>query len=344
MSTWHSILESQQINIDEQGYSHSSAPVNPTLSITPLTHLGIFNVIGTEAEKFLQGQISCDMRDISNGFSRLASHNNVKGSMISLSRVMPAEGGFWLRTNRQILNNAQTVLNKYMMFSKADSKDISDTVVGLGIQGSNATSALSALSSELPSETDQFVSLEGGVLIKVPGERYELWLNIEQAEKALNLLVTDRVLTGSESWLLSEIQQGIPSLTPDTLETFIPQMTNLQAFEGVSFRKGCYTGQEIITRLQHRGKLKRPMFRLQVQTDTAPVAGTSLATASRASVGNIVCSAPSGDGGYELLAVMLKDVFDDGEQSIHLETVEGPQLERLNLPYTLDPELFESKR
>ncbi|WP_261843960.1 CAF17-like 4Fe-4S cluster assembly/insertion protein YgfZ [Aliamphritea ceti] len=344
MSTWHSILESQQISIDEQGYSHSPAAANPALSITPLTHLGIFNVIGTEAEKFLQGQISCDMRDINNGFSRLASHNNVKGSMISLSRVMPAEGGFWLRTNRQILSNAQSVLNKYMMFSKADSKDISDTVVGLGIQGNDAVQALSALSSELPTETDQFVNLEGGVLIKVPGERYELWLEVEQAEQVLSALATDGALTGSENWLLSEIQQGIPSLTPDTLETFIPQMTNLQAFEGVSFRKGCYTGQEIITRLQHRGKLKRPMFRLKVQADTTPVAGTVLATAARASVGNVVCSAPAGEGEYELLAVMLKDVFDDGEQSIHLESVEGPQLERLSLPYVLDPELFESKR
>ncbi len=344
MSTWHSILESRQITIDEQGYSHSTASVNPALSITPLTHLGLFSVTGPDAEKFLQGQISCDMRDISNGFSRLASHNNVKGSMISLSRVMPAEGGYWLRTNRQTLSPAQTALNKYMMFSKADSKDISDTVVGLGIQGSNAATALAALSSELPAETDQFAELEGGILIKVAGERYELWLEQAQAEAALNLLSEDASLTGSESWLLSEIEQGIPSLTPDTLETFIPQMTNLQVFEGVSFRKGCYTGQEIITRLQHRGKLKRPMFRLSVQSDTAPVAGTVLATAARASVGNVVCSAPCGDGEYQLLAVMLKDVFDDEAQSIHLETQEGPQLERLELPYTLDPELFEAKR
>ncbi|MBN3563953.1 CAF17-like 4Fe-4S cluster assembly/insertion protein YgfZ [Aliamphritea spongicola] len=344
MSTWHSILETQQISIDEQGYSYSPAPVNPALSITPLTHLGLFSVIGPDAEKFLQGQISCDMRDISNGFSRLASHNNVKGSMISLSRVIPAEGGFWLRTNRQILSNALTALNKYMMFSKADGKDISDTVVGLGIQGSDAASALAALGNELPAEADQFVTLDGGVLVKVAGERYELWLEQAQAEAALEQLLKSGSLTGSESWLLSEIQQGIPSLTPDTLETFIPQMTNLQAFEGVSFRKGCYTGQEIITRLQHRGKLKRPMFRLSVQADTAPAAGTVLATAARASVGNVVCSAPSGDGEYQLLAVMLKDVFDDASQSLHLETQEGPQLERLDLPYTLDPELFEAKR
>ena len=193
MSTWHSILKTQQISIDEQGYSHSPAPVNPALSITPLTHLGLFSVIGPDAEKFLQGQISCDMRDISNGFSRLASHNNVKGSMISLSRVMPAEGGFWLRTNRQILSNALTALNKYMMFSKADGKDISDTVVGLGIQGSDAASALAALGNELPAETDQFVTLDGGVLVKVAGERYELWLEQAQAEAALEQLLKSRL-------------------------------------------------------------------------------------------------------------------------------------------------------
>lgn len=344
MSNWQTILESHQISIDEQSCSHSNAAANPELSITPLTHLGIFNVIGPDAEKFLQGQISCDMRDISNGFSRLASHNNVKGSMISLSRVMPAEGGFWLRTNQQIIDPARNTLNKYMMFSKAESQIISDQVVGLGIQGSKAAEVLGQLSTELPAETDQFSLLDGGVLVKVAGERYELWLELPQAEAALNSLLEQGSLSGSEAWLLSEIQQGIPSLTETTLETFIPQMTNLQAFEGVSFRKGCYTGQEIITRLQHRGKLKRPMFRLQVSADSAPVAGSALATAARASVGNVVCSAPSGEGQYQLLAVMLKDVFDDSEQSIHLESTDGPVLERLELPYELDPELFEAKR
>lgn len=344
MSNWQSILETQQITVDSRGYSQTEAAANAELSITPLTHLGIFSVIGPDAEKFLQGQISCDLRDLEQGYSRLASHNNIKGSMISLCRVMPTEGGFWLRTNRQVQEQAQATLNKYMMFSKADSADISEQVVGLGIQGTAAAAALAELTTELPAETDQFVQLEGGVLVKVPGERYELWLEASQAEAALNTLLEKGSLSGSEAWLLSEIRQGIPSLTPDTLETFIPQMTNLQVFEGVSFRKGCYTGQEIITRLQHRGKLKRPMYRLSVTADQAPEDGIVLATDDRSSIGNIVCSAPSAAGEYEVLAVVLKDLFDDQDKPLRIGSSEGPQLQRLDLPYELDPELFEAKR
>lgn len=344
--SWLDTLNTLGVQVNELGQCQVSEPAtdHASTTITPLTHLGLFDVVGPDAEKFLQGQLSCDVADISKGRSLLGAHCNIKGSMISLSRLMPTEGGFWLRTERQILDTAMTNLKKYMIFSKAESCDLSDTVIGLGITGEQATNLLKAAGFSVPEETEQFSQSQGGLLIKVPGERFELWLSIEKAEALLPTLLKNANFGDTNQWLSEEIRYGIPSLSSQTLESFIPQMTNLQVFEGVSFTKGCYTGQEVVTRLQHRGKLNRPMYRLKFSGDSAPVPGTKINTADRAGVGSVVSSAMNrvSQNSGELLAVILKTSFDDTTAALTLEDSTQP-LERLDLPYALDPELFERK-
>ena len=72
-------------------------------------------------------------------------------------------------------------------------------------------------------------------------------------------------------WLLGQVRAGLGQVMPETRELFIPQMLNLQAVGGVSFKKGCYTGQEIVARMQYLGKLKRRLYRLALPGDTLPV-------------------------------------------------------------------------
>ncbi|WP_428034374.1 YgfZ/GcvT domain-containing protein [Amphritea sp.] len=340
--SWLETLNALGVQVDERGNYQVSAAKNSdaTVTITPLTHLGLFDVIGPDAEKFLQGQLSCDVKKVSAGKSLLGSHCNIKGSMVSLSRLMPVAGGFWLRTERSILDTAMANLKKYMIFSKAQSQDRSDEIVGLGISGAQASALLSAQGLSIPAANDDTTPAKGGVLIRVPGDRFELWLPATEAGPLLTSLLTAASLTDTDSWKLAEIRSGIPSLQTETLETFIPQMTNLQVFEGVSFSKGCYTGQEVVTRLQHRGKLNRPMYRLAFTADQAPAAGTAINTPDRAGVGTVVSAAMSTDNGGELLAVILKSSVDDDSVILTLENNEQP-LERLDLPYELDPELFE---
>jgi hypothetical protein len=119
-------------------------------------------------------------------------------------------------------------------------------------------------------------------------------------------------------------------------------MTNLQALRGVSFTKGCYTGQEIVTRLQHRGQLKRPMYRATVSSDSRPLPGTALHSADKDNIGKVVLAAPAAEGQFELLAVIVKDLAES--TPILLGSQSGPALQLLDLPYQLDPELFQSKR
>ncbi|WP_232849005.1 CAF17-like 4Fe-4S cluster assembly/insertion protein YgfZ [Amphritea pacifica] len=340
--SWLETLNALGVQVDELGNCQVSAAESrdAAVTVTPLTHLGLFSVTGPDAEKFLQGQLSCDVQQLSAGKSLLGSHCNIKGSMISLSRLMPVENGFWLRTERPILDTAMANLKKYMIFSKAESHNRSDEIVGLGISGAQADRALLAEGFTLPAETGEFAVYGSGLLIRVPGERFELWLPVEQAETLLSGLLKEATLADTNSWKLQDIRSGIPSLDSATLETFIPQMTNLQVFDGVSFSKGCYTGQEVITRLQHRGKLNRPMYRLAFSADQTPPPGTAINTPERAGVGTVVSAAMTSEQQGELLAVILKTSFDDTETALTLEGGDQP-LQRLTLPYELDPELFE---
>lgn len=340
--SWLDTLNALGVQVDEVGNCQVSAADNSDTAVTisPLTHLGLFDVVGPDAEKFLQGQLSCDVKKVSAGKSLLGSHCNIKGSMVSLSRLIPVEGGFWLRTERSILDTAMANLKKYMIFSKAKSLNRSDEIVGLGISGEQASALLTAQGVSIPAASGDTTTVKDGVLIRVPGDRFELWLPVAEAGPLLTSLLKSASLADTDSWKLAEIRSGIPSLQTETLETFIPQMTNLQVFEGVSFSKGCYTGQEVVTRLQHRGKLNRPMYRLAFTADQAPAPGTAINTPERAGVGTVVSAAMNADNRGELLAVMLKTSVDDDSAILTLENSDQP-LERLDLPYELDPELFE---
>ena len=143
--------------------------------------------------------------------------------------------------------------------------------------------------------------------------------------------------TGPEFWSLMEIRAGMPTVFEDTLEAFVPQMANLQLIGGVSFTKGCYTGQEVVARMQYLGKLKRRMYHAHVDTAQAPARGAELFSPSSESAqgaGRVVDVAASPQGGYELLAVIQISSAEAGD--LHLESAEGPRLHLLDLPYAFE--------
>ncbi len=343
MSEWLDKLGALGATLNEAGdrILHVDARDCDTRLI-PLLHQGVFSVLGPDAEKFLQGQLSCDLKQVSGLGSRLGAHCNIKGHMISLLRVMRVQDGFWLRGQRDLLPNSQTLLKKYMVFSKAQSTDLSDEIVGLGCSGPGAAVLVEKILGQVPSEVDGVYSSEGILAVRVPGMRFEIWLPREQALQLLPELTEYAPLGTTDQWELDEIRAAIPDLRSETLEAFIPQMTNLQALHGVSFTKGCYTGQEVVTRLQHRGQLKRPMYRAMVSADTRPAPGTTLCSADKDNIGKVVLAAPAGSGQFELLAVIAKDLAES--TPILLGSQNGPALALQDLPYELDPEMFQSKR
>ena len=189
----------------------------------------------------------------------------------------------------------------------------------------------------LPEASDAVVRANDLIAIRVSPARAELWVAADQADSIQTRLAAQLPEGSLNDWLLGQIRAGIGQVTGNTRETFIPQMLNLQAVGGVSFKKGCYTGQEIVARMQYLGKLKRRLYRLNSDDAALPEPGAELfSPVHGSSVGEVVIAARTAEG-IELLAVLQADAVEDGR--IHLGSPEGATLQLTHLPYTLDAKL-----
>jgi folate-binding protein YgfZ len=338
MSELIQLLEDKGLELNPEKNSILSDSSIKT-QVIPLIHQRVLSVKGPDTEKFLQGQLTCDVANVFSRGSALGAHCNIKGHMLSLFRLLKAgEEEVWLRMSQDIFDSAANNLKKYIVFSKAEAAEVSDEISGLGITGPGAEALVEQLFGRAPSEDNGILPLSNGLVVRVPGNRFEIWMATAELCELLSKLPDEVSIGSTDTWILSEIEAGIPDLREATQEAFIPQMTNFQALEGVSFKKGCYTGQEIVTRLQHRGQLKKPMYLIEVGGDNKPMAGDVITSPDKPNAGQVVISAPIDGGRYKALAVIVKTLAEKGDLLLN-----GNEVELTDLPYELDPKLFEPK-
>ncbi|SFO61712.1 hypothetical protein SAMN03159304_04209 [Pseudomonas sp. NFACC24-1] len=297
-----------------------------------LSHEGVLAVRGVDASKFLQGQLTCNLNYLSDNRASLGARCTQKGRMQSSFRILLEGDGVLMAMATELLEPQLADLKKYAVFSKSKLTDESAAWVRFGLE--NADNALAGLGLKLPSDTDSVVRHEALIAIRVSPGRAELWAPAGQAQALRTRLGAELAEADLNPWLLGQVRAGIGQVMPTTRELFIPQMLNLQAVGGVSFKKGCYTGQEIVARMQYLGKLKRRLYRLQLDASELPEPGTALFSPTHgSSVGEVVIAA-RGEGNIELLAVLQAEAAED--DNLHLGALEGPRLQLLDLPYELD--------
>lgn len=302
---------------------------------TPLSNYRIIRVSGPDTEKFLQGQLSCDIRQLAKQGHLLGAHCNIKGHMISLFRLFyhgPEQ--VWLRVHSEIAQTAFDSLKKYSIFSKV-TLEFADELSGLALERvpqEGLCAGLDMKSGESLNCNDE------GCIARYDQNLFELWADDTCLATALK--AGSMHGTSEARWIAANIERALPDLRSATSEHFIPQMCNMQAIDGVSFSKGCYTGQEIVTRLQHRGILKKAMYRFSAPAGTEIREGDALFNSEGSSVGEVVLQSNL-EGRTTLLAVVQQAQIDAKER-LSLES--GATVEFQGLPYELDPMLFEKKR
>jgi len=294
----------------------------------PLAYEGVLAVRGADAEKFLQGQLTCNMAWLKNA-SSLGGRCNIQGRLISTFRIAPQADGFLLAMASELVPVQLEELKKYaQFFRKCSLIDESQAWQRFGLLAADNT--LRDLGLGLPEHNNAITAQDEWLLIRLDHQRSELWVHIDSTEHWSQKLASHLPKASLNDWLLAQIRAGIGQVFGQTSARFVPQMLNLQAVGGVSFKKGCYTGQEIVARMQYRGQSKRRLYRAQAQTAHIPPIGSTLAD----NTGEIVLAAAS-ENGCELLAVLSESAISQG--SLHLE--DGAALNLLDLPYTLDRDL-----
>ncbi len=344
--SWIEFLQTQGAHFcptTEELLRFEPGPQAGNCRLVPLLNAGLLQVSGPDAATFLHGQLTCDLRQVSATQSTLGAHCTAKGNVISLFRLLRLGDDYLLRLPASLLETARSALARYIVFSKAEIGNTREERVGLGLSGTTSETLLTALYGALPESPGEVLCLDNGLLCRVPGSvpRFELWLTPEAAIAAWKALAVEAQPATPDSWLAQDIRAGLAQLAPETSDEFIPQMLNLQAVGALSFNKGCYTGQEVVARMQYRGKLKRILYAAEVESLTPPAIGMSLHSPERKSVGKVLAWAPLSGGRYLLQLVASKEVAE--QAPLHLDTQDGPALTLQPLPYRLDEALFERK-
>lgn len=334
MKSWSEInqtLESPLLN------SQSLTLEQSDLNVSCLDHKTVIDIVGPDSKPFLQGQLSCDLNEVTTKQWRLGAHCNHKGRMLSSFRTCAlSEEHIRLILRQDIAQSAHKALAKYAIFSKAE-LSINQDCLGVGLSGVNAKAQLSEWQIDCPAEGESFVHNDIQVL-NIDGERYEVWAPSDVINNLLKQLKSDALLADSSYWKLLDIRAGIAEIEAAVEESIIPQMLNFNELNGISYQKGCYTGQEIIARMQYRGNLKRHTARLYYNTagDEAlaatPQSGDELYTANRPqAVGELVNIAYCPTG-IEALAV----IKDDAAETTLALSPEGPWNFTIeSLPYAI---------
>ncbi len=307
----------------------------PDCALADLSHIGLIRVSGEDMRDFLQGQLTNDITKVDATHSQLSAYCSPKGRMLASFRILERDGDLLLMIPGERLAATLQRLRMFVLRSRVTLEDVSDRLARIELAGDCAADLLPI---DPPAEDNGVRTLDGYTVIRVPGDRPRFQVIGEpEAMQALWEEARDSARpVSATAWALLDIRAGIPTVYEATVEAFVPQMANLQAVDGVSFTKGCYTGQEIVARMQYLGKLKRRMYRVQVDTDHPPAPGEGLFSPHSASgqgTGRIVSSAPSPEGGYEALAVIEIAAAEAGD--VRLGAEDGPRLRFLDLPYTL---------
>lgn len=296
-----------------------------------LTDIGLLRVSGSDAKTFLQGQSTCDIAGLEPDKSGLGAFCNPKGRVIASFCILHRGGDYYFFLPADLVATIHKRLKLYVLRAKVSIEDLT---------GRRGLIGLFRPDTELP-DLSALVQDDEAVTVGIgPGRRRFLIAAETGAAKRIWQALTaspDYRLVNSRAWHLRNIEEGLPSVTQATSEEFLPQMLNLDVLGGVSYRKGCYTGQEIVARTRFLGNLKRRMFRLRTLGERRPEPGDPLYRAGGAEgqrLGQVVAAAPEAEQGFQLLAVLPLDRAQNAD--LRLFRPDGPTVEFLPLPYTFE--------
>lgn len=308
------------------------------LVMCDLSHQGLISAYGEDVGDFLQGQLTNDIRDISEQHSQLSAYCTPKGRMLANFRIFKRDDTLYLRMPREQVEGTLRRLSMFVLMSKVTLNDASESLVHIGLSGPNAEEILGDALADLPAAVDDVVQVDGYTVIRLAGPqaRFEVYGELEPMKELWTKLDVHAAPVGAGPWEMLDIQAGIPTIYSQTSEAFVPQMTNMQVINGVNFQKGCYTGQEVVARMQYLGKLKRRMYRVHIDASDPVNPGDKLFAADTSSgqgTGSIVSAQPDPEGGYEALAVI--NVSDAEQNRLQLLDANGPRVTLRDLPYAV---------
>jgi len=305
---------------------------------TPLPELGYLSVLrfaGADALAFLQGQVSNDTRRLADGFPLLAAYSSAQGRVVAVLHLLPHSSGVLAILPREIALPTLERMKKFVLRSKVKIEDLSEQYAVAGAYDASALDPGQLPPASTAAAGAAYLERDGLAVARVTdgaqsaAPRY--WV-VRRREGDSAAAGGPAEQHAELAWRLADIRAGMPQVFAATSEQFVAQMLNLDRLDAISFTKGCYTGQEIIARTQHLGRIKRRLSRLKLPAGSWSI-GQPLRLAD-GRTGRLTDVVPVG-GGYEALAVLSLDATGaaDADTGGGTGTGETVSAEELPLPY-----------
>lgn len=283
----------------------------------PQTGLAVLEVTGRDAAGFLQGQLTCNVNELSLEKASLAGFCTAKGRVISILLCLKTEAGFLLILPASLLEKVQKKLQMYVLRSAVVLQDSRESLCVLGLAEGGSESCRD-LAHCAVAQRDGWV-----VRLPTPEPQYLQICHPLQALAHSQEYQRQGLLPGSvDEWRFLAISAGIPWLEIEQSEQYIPQMLNLDQLAGISFNKGCYTGQEIVARAHYLGQVKRSLFLGECAANVRPAADMAVLDAEgRQPLGSVLSMQSQGDRCRLLMVLQTVDgqakklILDDEQHS-----------------------------
>ena len=301
------------------------------------SELGIIQIQGPDAGKFLQGQFSSDLLGLADGQGQWSSYSTAKGRMIANFYILHQDGAFFMFLSADLAGEVVNRLLKYRLMAKAEISRAEDHGWSLlGVWGEGAEQGLSsALQDVVPEEANRGSRLSGGLLLlRTPWKEPAWWVTgpaIALEGVGNKLEEAGGVRAGADAWRHTAIMAGTAFITRATSEQVIPQELNLEILGGISFKKGCYPGQEIVARSHYLGKLKNQCYRIESPVEMHPGEPIFTPEMGEQAVGTVINAARNGDS-HTALAVLRAA---NAQAPLYLGSPAGPRISLGTLPYPL---------
>lgn len=302
-----------------------------------LSSLGVTTVTGKDALSFLHGQVTNRLQPIGKR-APLAGYCSPKGRLLATMRVWAEGDALSLLLPKSVEPAFLKRIRMYVL--RADVQFAADNdrtlLAGFGPEAEALLKdRLAAAGAELPAVNEATVAPEITV-VRVP-DTPALPGVADAGVRYLALVKDADSFSPAEDdayWWATEAAAGIGSVFAETADRFVPQSINYELTDGVVFNKGCYPGQEVVSRIQHIGTPARRMALGLVETDALPEAGAgvyALKGGARTLSGDVVLSA-KGEG---LAAVLVSLPTGDFEHELSLDADGGHAVKLVALPYEL---------
>ncbi|MFQ6021138.1 MAG: YgfZ/GcvT domain-containing protein [Acidiferrobacterales bacterium] len=305
--------------------------------VTDLSSLALIRVGGDDAATFLQGQLTNDIRLLDESRSQLSAYCDPKGRMLAIFRLFMGDNAYMLQLPASLQDSIINRLRVHVLRSKVTVEPAKEELQCIGLAGPDAEAIMQTQTGFVPMEKESCVTRDSLTAMRVAGvqPRFEIVGPLDALRQLWDRINHQAVAVGTSAWTWLEIMAGVPNVYPQTSGAIVPQMANLELLDGVNFEKGCYSGQEIIARLHHRGKVKQRMYRSHVTIDEIPEPGDAIYASDLRgqATGMVVHAAASPEGGHDMLAVIHSSSVASGD--LHLGSEQGPALTIEKLPYRL---------